>query len=71
MIRRMGERGSSWSARLLTALAVLGIALAAYLAGVLTERMRFDSRRDEVLQRYNQALKQHQKQIMESEKATR
>ena len=56
---------------LLGALVVLAIALAAFLAGMLTERMRFDSRRDAVLQRYDQALKQHQKQIMETEKASR
>lgn len=56
---------------LLGALVILAIALAAFLAGMLTERMRFDSRRDAVLQRYDQALKQHQKQIMETEKALR
>ncbi len=52
------------------ALAAMGIALTAFLAGMLTERLLYDSRRDEVLQRYDQVLRQHQKQIMEVEKTS-
>lgn len=64
----MNERPSR-STRVLGVLAGLAIVVAAFLAGMLVERVRYDSRRDEVLRRYDQALKQHQKQIMDSERS--
>jgi hypothetical protein len=64
----MSEPRSAWPKRLLGAVAIVAIAVAAFLTGMLTERLRFDSQRHEMLQRYDQALKLHQKQIMESEK---
>jgi hypothetical protein len=51
------------------ALLMAAVAVVAFLAGVLTERMRFDGKRDEMLRRYNRALEQHRQQIMQSEKA--
>jgi hypothetical protein len=67
----MSEWGAGRGARVLGALAVLGIAVVAFLAGMLTERVRYDARRGEVLRRYDQALRQHQQQIMNSEKGER
>ena len=70
MIRGMSERRSAPAARALMALAALGIALTAFLAGMLMERLLYDSRRGQVLQRYDQVLEQHQKQIMDAEKTS-
>jgi hypothetical protein len=60
---------SRWSRRVFVALLIVAVAAVAFLSGVLTERMRFDGKRDEMLRRYDRALKQHQQQIMQSEKA--
>ena len=50
---------------------VLAVALVvAFFAGVLVERLRFDSQRTDVLRRYDQALRQHQEQLMRSEKSS-
>jgi hypothetical protein len=62
-------RESRRSGRVFVALLMAAVAVVAFLAGVLTERMRFDGKRDEMLRRYDRALKQHQQQIMQSEKA--
>jgi hypothetical protein len=56
------------SGRVLGALAVLLLMLAAFAAGVATERMRFDAQRGDMLKRWDAALKAHQKQLMQSEK---
>jgi hypothetical protein len=62
-------RESRRSGRVFVALLMAAVAVVAFLAGVLTERMRFDGKRDEMLRRYNRALEQHRQQIMQSEKA--
>jgi hypothetical protein len=56
------------SGRVLGAVAVLLLMLAAFAAGVATERMRFDAQRGDMLKRWDAALKAHQKQLMQSEK---
>ncbi len=56
------------AARVLKALLLAGIVLAAFFAGVLAERLRFDVERRDMLRRYDKALRQHQEQIMQSEK---
>jgi hypothetical protein len=58
----------SRSGRVLGAVAVLLLMLAAFAAGVATERMRFDTQRGDMLKRWDAALKAHQKQLMQSEK---
>ena len=64
----MSERARS--RRVLVAVAVLLLVLAAFAAGVATERMRFDAQRGDMLKRWDAALKAHQKQLMQSEKAS-
>lgn len=59
------------SRRVLGAVIVLILLLAAFAAGVATERMRFDAQRGDLLKRWDSALKAHQKQIMQSEKEHR
>lgn len=54
--------------RVLGAVAVLLLVLAAFAAGVATERMRFDAQRGDMLKRWDAALKAYQKQLMQSEK---
>jgi hypothetical protein len=54
--------------RVLGGLALVALAVVAFLAGMLAERVRYDSRRDAVLRRYDQALERHQQQIMETER---
>jgi hypothetical protein len=54
--------------RVLKALAAAVIVLAAFLAGVLAERLRFDLQRSDMLRRYDRALREHQAEIMRSEK---
>jgi hypothetical protein len=55
--------------RVLGVVAVVLLVLAAFAAGVATERMRFDAQRGDMLKRWDAALKAHQKQLMQSEKA--
>jgi hypothetical protein len=62
----MGER--SRAGRVLGVVAVALLVIAAFAAGVATERMRFDAQRGEMLKRWDAALKAHQKQLMQSEK---
>lgn len=64
----MSERLARWQGRLLGAAAVLLLAAAAFLAGMLTERVRFDGRRDEMLRRWDEQLRQHQRQLMDAER---
>ena len=64
----MGDRSGLGSRRVLKALALLVIVLVAFLAGVLLERLRFDSQRADMLRRYDRALREHREQIMQSEK---
>ena len=59
------------SRRVLGAVVGLFLLLAAFAAGVATERMRFDAQRGDLLKRWDSALKAHQKQIMQSEKEHR
>jgi hypothetical protein len=55
-------------ANALGALAVVAALVLAFFAGVLFERLRFDAQRTDMLRRYDRALRQHQEQIMQSEK---
>lgn len=68
MIRAMGDQAGPGSRRVLKALALLVIVLVAFFAGVLVERLRFDSQRADMLRRYDRALREHREQIMQSEK---
>jgi UPF0716 family protein affecting phage T7 exclusion len=63
----MGER--SRTGRVLGVVAVLLLVIAAFAAGMATERMRFDAQRGKMLERWDAALKAHQQQLMQSEKA--
>lgn len=68
MIPAMDSQAPSRSGRVLKTLAVLGAVVVAFFAGVLVERLRFDLQRTDMLRRYDQALRRHQEQIMQSEK---
>jgi len=61
---------TSRAAAALRLLALLVALVLAYFAGVLTERVRFDARRQDVLQRYDKALKAWHDQQIQAEKAT-
>jgi hypothetical protein len=54
--------------RVLKALALAVVVLGAFFAGVLAERLRFDFQRSDMLRRYDRALREHQEQIIQSEK---
>jgi len=60
--------GQARSGHVLKLLALVMVVLAAFLAGVLTERLRFDRQRSDVLRRYDRALREHQEQIIQTEK---
>jgi hypothetical protein len=60
--------GPARSGRVLRVLVLVVIVLAAFLAGVLSERLRFDAERSDVLRRYDRALREHQRQIIQTEK---
>jgi hypothetical protein len=64
----MSPLGPSPSARVLGALALVAVVVVAFFAGVLVERLRFDAKRSDMLRRYDQALRRHQEQLMQSEK---
>lgn len=68
-MRAMGER--TRSRRVLGAVAILLLVLVAFVAGMATERMRFDAQRGDMLKRWDAALKAHQQRIMQSEKESR
>jgi hypothetical protein len=40
----------------------------AFLAGMLAERLQLHAERDAMLQRYDQALREHRARVMEAEK---
>ena len=54
----------------LRGLAVLAVVAMAFFAGMLVERLRLDSKREDMLRRYNQVLQQYRDQQMRSEKST-
>ena len=60
-------QAGSRSRRVVIGLGLAGLLMAAYLAGILTERMRFDAQRDAVLRRLDTALRDHQRRLMEAE----
>jgi hypothetical protein len=49
----------------------LALLTCAYFAGVLTERWRFDARRQVVIDKYERARQELHRQQMEAEKAQR
>jgi hypothetical protein len=46
-----------WPIRVLGALAFAIVVIVAFLAGMLAERMRFDAQREDMLRRYDNALR--------------
>ncbi len=56
--------------RVFRVVALLAALTAAYFAGVLTERVRFDTQRNAVIEKYNKALKDYHDQQMRAEKAS-
>jgi hypothetical protein len=56
------------SRRVLRGLAMLAVVAMAFFAGMLVERIRLDARREDMLRRYDQVLRQHRDQQMISEK---
>ena len=48
---------------------MLAVVAMAFLAGMLVERLRLDARREEMLRRYDQVLRQYREQQMRSEKS--
>ena len=52
----------------LEGLALVVIVVVAFLAGMLVERLQSHAERDDMLRRYDQALKEHRSVIMETEK---
>ena len=61
---------ASRSGQILRVVAILAALTAAYFAGVLTERIRFDSQRNAVIEKYNKALKDYRDQQMKAEKTS-
>jgi hypothetical protein len=59
---------TGWSERVLRLLVLALVVIVAYLAGILTERLRFDRARSDMLRRYDRALREHQDQIIRAEK---
>jgi hypothetical protein len=70
IIRAMRGSGATGSRRVLRGLAALAVLTMAFFAGMLVERLRLDARREEMLRRYNEVLRQYREQQMRSEKAT-
>lgn len=66
----MGLRQPSRSGQVLRVVALLAALTAAYFAGVLTERIRFDTQRNAVIQKYDKALRDYHDQQMKAEKAS-
>ena len=52
----------------LEGLALTVIVVVAFLAGMLVERLRGHAERDDMLRRYDRALREHRSLIMETEK---
>lgn len=51
-------------------LALLVALVVAYFAGILTERLRFDAQRKDVIQKYDNALRAWHEQQMQAEKVS-
>jgi hypothetical protein len=68
IITAMKSKARSRFGRVLTTLIALAVVVIAFFAGILVERVRFDFERTAMLKRYDQALRQHQEQLMQSEK---
>ncbi len=64
----MDSQPPSPAGRVLRGLALLVAVVVAFFAGVLVERLRFDSQRTDMLRRYDRALRQHQERLMQSER---
>lgn len=56
------------STRVLKGLALAVVVLVAFFAGMLTERLQYHARRDEMLKRYDKALHDYQERLMQAEK---
>lgn len=54
--------------RVLQGLTLVVIVVVAFLAGMLVERLHSHAERDEMLRRYDQALREHRARVMEAEK---
>jgi hypothetical protein len=67
----MTGSGATGSRRVLGGLAALAIVAMAFFAGMLVERLRLDAKREEMLRRYDQVLRQHRDQQMRSEQSDR
>jgi hypothetical protein len=61
-------RDSPRARRVFQALGLLVAMAVAFLAGMLVERLQGHAERDAMLQRYDQALREHRARIMEAEK---
>jgi membrane protein implicated in regulation of membrane protease activity len=61
---------SAWSRSrsALGALALVVVVVVAFLAGMLVERLISHAERDDMLRRYDQALREHRARVMETEK---
>ncbi len=59
------------SHRVLRGLTVLSLIAMAFLVGMLVERLRLDARREDMLRRYDQVLRQYREDQMISEKSIR
>jgi hypothetical protein len=55
----------------LRGLAALAVVAMAFFAGMLVERLRLDAKREEMLRRYDQVLRQYRDQQMHSEQSGR
>jgi len=64
----MRGSGATGSHRVLRGLAMLAVLAMVFLAGMLVERLRLDARREDMLRRYDQVLRQYRDQQMRSEK---
>ena len=71
IIRAMTGSGATGSQRVLRGLAALAVVAMAFFAGMLVERLRLDAKREEMLRRYDQVLRQYREQQMHSEMSSR
>jgi hypothetical protein len=71
IIRAMTGWGATGSHRVLKGLTALAVVMMAFFAGMLVERLRLDAKRDEMLRRYDQVLRQYRDQQMRSEQSGR
>ncbi len=71
IIRAMRGSGATRSLRVLRGLAMLTVVAMAFFVGMLVERLRLDAKREEMLRRHDQILRQYRDQQMRSEKSSR